>query len=147
MSYTLVEYLLGHINNSDNISKNNQSFLNRAIKMGIQNLADNILLIILPEQPHLGNEIDVASNIINDGCDRDVIIDFYQVKMLTSESVCSLMILERLLSGLERKLVLCNVPAEIKQIFKRTGLEPSFEFADDDFAAVQSIKNSSYLYD
>ncbi len=114
--------------------------------MGIQNLSDNILLATLPEQPHLGNELDAINKIVSEGCDRNVIIDFYQVKMLTSESICSLIILERLLSGLGHKLVLCNVPAEIKQIFTRTGLEPSFEFADDDYTALQSIRSSSYLY-
>jgi len=114
--------------------------------MGIQNLSENILLTILPEQPHLGNEIETINKIISGGCDRDVIIDFYQVKMLTSESVCSLMIVEKLLSGLGHKLILCNVPIEIKQIFTRTGLEPTFEFADNDFAALQLLGKSSYLY-
>jgi len=114
--------------------------------MGIQNLSGHILLITLPEQPNSGGELDAINKIVDEGCGRNVIIDFYQVKMLTSESICSLMTLERLLSGLGHKLILCNVSAEIKQIFTRTGLEPSFEFADNDFAALQSIKSSSYLY-
>jgi len=114
--------------------------------MGIQNLSEHVFLVILPEQPHSGNELDAINKIIGDGCDSNVIIDFCQVKMLTSESICSLMALERLLSGLGHKLVLCNVPAEIKQIFTRTGLEMSFEFTDNDFAALQSIKSSSYFY-
>ena len=114
--------------------------------MGIQNLSDSVLLTTLSEQPHLDNELDAINQIIRDGCDRNVIIDFGQVKMLTSGSICSLMTLERLLSGLGHKLVLCNVPAEIKRIFTRTGLEPSFEFADNDFAALQFIRSSSYMY-
>ena len=114
--------------------------------MGIQNLSENVLLVTLPEQPYLCNELDAINKIVSNECNRDVIIDFYQVKMLTSESICSLMILERLLNGLGHKLVLCNVSAEIKQIFTRTGLEPSFEFADDDFAALQSIRDYSHLY-
>ena len=114
--------------------------------MGIQNLSERVLLVTLPEQPHLCDELETVNKITSDGSNRDVIIDFYQVKMLTSESICSLIILERLLSGLGHKLVFCNVSSEIKQIFTRTGLEPSFEFADDDFAALQSIRCSLYLY-
>lgn len=114
--------------------------------MGIQNLSEHALLVTLPEQPHWGDELETISKITSDGCYRDVIIDFYQVKMLTSKSICSLIILERLLSGLEHRLVLCNVPPEIKQIFTRTGLEPSFEFADNDFAALQSVKSTSNFY-
>jgi len=114
--------------------------------MGIQDLSENILLAILPEQPHLGNELETINKIISGGGGRDLIIDFCRVKMLTSESVCSLMVIEKVLSGLGHKLILCNVPIEIKQIFTRTGLEPTFEFADDDFAALQLLGKSTYLF-
>ena len=115
--------------------------------MGIQNLSENVLLVTLPEQPNQTGELETVNKLFSDGCEQDVIVDFYQVKMLTSECICSLMILDRLLNGLGHKLVLCNLSSEIREIFTRTGLETSFHFADDDYAALQSIKSSTCFYD
>jgi len=114
--------------------------------MGIQNLNENVLLVTLPEQPNLTGELETVNKLCSDGCEQDVIVDFYQVKMLTSECICSLMILDRLLNGLGHKLILCNLSPEIKEVFTRTGLETSFHFADDDFAALQSVKSTAYFY-
>ena len=113
--------------------------------MGIQNYSEDILLITLPEQPHHGQEIDSVNKLLSDSVDYDVLVDFDKVEILTSESICGLMILSKLLEGSGRKLVLYNLPPAIKQILVRTGLLMVFEIADDKFDALQYIrdKNSS----
>jgi anti-anti-sigma regulatory factor len=62
--------------------------------------------------------------------------------MLTSESICGLMILSKLLQGAGRKLVLFNLPTAIQQIFVRTGLITVFDLADDEFDAQQRIQDN-----
>lgn len=104
--------------------------------MSIQNFLEDVLLVTLPAEPHLGNELETLNEIAGEGCRRDVIVDFSRVEMLTSESICALMILDKYLSGSGRQLVVCNVSADVKHIFKRTGLEAVFQFADDEYAAL-----------
>ena len=113
--------------------------------MAIQNLSEDVLLVSLPEQPQTGDDLGTISEMLSDKVDHDVVIDFLRVQMLTSESICGLMILDRLLSGNGRRLVLCRVSPEIEGIFSRTGLETVFEFAEDEFSALQHLRCVSNL--
>lgn len=115
--------------------------------MGIQNLSEEVLLVTLPAQPHLGDELERISEIAGNGPGYDVVVDFSSVKMLTSTSVCNLMILRALLNGLGRRLVLCSLSAHVKNIFTITGLEDLFEFANDRFSALDSMQRIPYLND
>jgi len=109
--------------------------------MGIQTFSEDILLITLPEQPQHGDEIDIVNKLLSDSVDFDVMVDFSKVEMLTSESICGLMILSKLLQGGGRKLVFYNLPPAIKQIFKRTGLITVFDLVDDKIDAEQHIRD------
>jgi len=111
--------------------------------VGIENYSEDVLLVVLPREPHLGPELDELTEIVSEGCNRDVIIDFSDVALLTSESICSLMILDKYLSSFGRQLVFCSASAEIKHIFGRTGLAAVFTFADDEHAAVAAVRRSS----
>ena len=113
--------------------------------MRIQNFSEDILLITLPKQPQHGQEIEIVNKLLSDSVDFDVMVDFSEVEILTSGSICGLMILDRLLKGSGRKLAFFNIPSAIKQIFVRTGLLSVFNLADDEFDALQHIqdKNSS----
>lgn len=109
--------------------------------MGIQNFSEDILLVTLPEQPQHGDEIDIVNKMLSDSVDFDVLVDFSKVEMLTSGSICGLMILSKLLEGAERKLVLYNLSPSIKQIFERTGLITVFDLAVDELDAQQHIQD------
>ena len=111
--------------------------------MGIQHFADHVLLVILPEQPQQGDELEEVSKILSEKVDHDVMVDFSAVELLTSETLCHLMILDRLLRGYGRVLILYNVSSEIKHVFIRTGLETVFEFEDDEIAAFRHIRCAS----
>ncbi len=111
--------------------------------MGIERLSDDILLIRLPGQPHHTGELDVVNKMFGDVVDRNVLVDLSKVKMLTSGDICSLMILDRLLRGAGHQLVLFSVPSTIKQVFVRTDLLTVFEFAGDESAAVEQVRNRS----
>ena len=113
----------------------------KGAEMGIQNFSKNIVLITLPEQPQYGDELEVVNNMLCETVDRDVVIDFAKVQMLTSETICGLMILDRLLGGTGHQLVLCNLSSAIKQIFVRTGLVTVFQFADDELAALGYLRS------
>lgn len=113
----------------------------RGADMAIESVNDDILLITLPEHPQNGNEIDLVNKMLSEDVDYDVVMDFGHVKMLTSATICSLMILERLLRGGGRQFVMCNVPSVIKQVFSRTGLMSVFEFTDDRQVALEELRS------
>jgi anti-anti-sigma regulatory factor len=109
--------------------------------MPIESISDDIFLITLPEQPQNGNEFDLINKMLSETVDRDVVMNFCKVQMLTSATICGLMILDRLLRGSGRQLVMCNVPSEIKQVFSRTGLMSVFEFSDDQEGALAMVRS------
>ena len=111
--------------------------------MEVENYLKDVLLVTLPREPHLGSELDEVTEWVSEGCNRDVIVDFSDVEMLTSETICEFMILDKYLSSFGRQLVFYNASAEIKHIFGRTGLASVFTFADDESAALQAVRRSS----
>jgi len=115
--------------------------------MGIKNLPEGVLFVTLPKQPHMSNELERINGIASNSTDHDVVIDFSKVKILTSASVCNLMILKELLSGLGHQLVLCSVSTQVRNIFTVTGLEGLFEFANDKFGALDLMQRVPYLQD
>lgn len=110
--------------------------------MEIELLPENVLFVCLQE-PQLRNELIAVNEILSNGCSCDVIIDFSSVEILTSEGISSLIILERLLNSLGHKVILCAVSSNNLQIIERTGIQPLFEFADDESEAIQSLRSSS----
>jgi len=109
--------------------------------MGIRNLSEDILLVGLPRQPQQSDELDAVSTMLSEAIDRDIVMDFSRVEMLTSESICGLLILAKLLGGAGHQLVLCSLPPAINDIFMRTGLLSVFEFADTESDALTHLKN------
>ncbi|HON90725.1 MAG TPA: STAS domain-containing protein [Sedimentisphaerales bacterium] len=107
--------------------------------MAIQNLSEQVLLITLPAEPQSSKELEVMVRSARAGLECDVIVDFSLVEILSSATLCNLMILERLVSANDRQLILCSVPKNIAGIFTRVGLDKLFRFAEDEFAAAQSL--------
>ena len=110
--------------------------------MGMQYLSQKVLLVTLPREPHLGNELEIAIRMSMPNATRDVIVDFSLVGIMPSGTLSELMILERQLGDGDRQLVLCSVPRSIRELFSRVGLGGLFRFAEDQFAALQSFERS-----
>jgi anti-anti-sigma regulatory factor len=110
--------------------------------MAIQNLSEHVLLVTLPAEGPSGKELEtmVRSAGLNANC--DVIVDFSLAEILSSAMVCNLLLLERLLGAAGRQLILCSVPPSIDGVFTRIGLHKLFRFAEDEFAALQSLERS-----
>ena len=109
--------------------------------MSIRSFSDNILLVSLPAQPQQSDEFETLNGMLSEKIDHDVVMNFSEVEMLTSESICGLLILAKLLSGAGHDFVLCDVPPAINDIFDRTGLLSVFEFADKEADAVTHVMN------
>ncbi len=114
--------------------------------MATQHLSQYVLLITLPREPQCSNELEAAARALRSGADHDLIVDFSLAETVPTGTICSLIILERLLSAAGRQLVLCSAGSHITAVFKRVGLRKLFRFAEDKFAALQSLEHSESCY-
>ena len=108
--------------------------------MSIQNWSENILLVDLPEEPEIADELKEVVEMVRDRGDCDVVIDFSRVDIITSSSLSALLKLRKLLSDCEHRLVFCNIPAATRNVFSTTGIEEIFEFSEDKFTALAGLQ-------
>lgn len=111
----------------------------------MQQLSEHVLLITLSTEPQSGHEAETVLRSAGARTDCDVIVDLSVVEIMSSATLCSLLILERLMSTSSRQLILCSVPPSIMGVFTRVGLHKLFHFASDDFTALQALDRSTCL--
>ena len=120
-------------------NRNYESYIEVA-EMGIQNWSDEIVLVDLPQEPQMGDELKTVTEIARDRGDCDVVVDFSSVDIVTSSSISALLKLRKLLTDCGHRLIFCNVAAATKGIFTVTGLDGIFEVADDKFVALAGLQ-------
>jgi anti-anti-sigma factor len=108
--------------------------------MGIQNWSENIILVDLPAEPLMGDELKTITDIVKDRDDCDVVVDFSAIDIITSSSLSKFLKLRKMLSDGNHELVFCNVAPATKGIFAVTGLEGIFKVTDDKFIALASLQ-------
>jgi len=108
--------------------------------MGIQNWSEDIVLVDLPQEPEMGDELKAVTEIVRDRGDCDAVIDFSSVDIVTSSSLSKLLRLRKLLADCGHRLIFCNVAAATKGIFTVTGLDGVFEVVDDKFVALAGLQ-------
>ena len=108
--------------------------------MGIQNWSENIVLVDLPAEPQLGDELKAVADIIKERGDCDVVMDFSGIDIISSSSLSKLLKLRKQLTDGGRQLVFCNVAPATKGIFAVTGLEGIFKVVDDKFIALAGLQ-------
>jgi len=108
--------------------------------MGIQNWSEDIILVDLPREPEMGDELKTVIEITRDRGDCDLVIDFSSIDIVTSSSLSKLLKLRKLLADCGHRLIFCNVAPATKGIFTVTGLDGIFELVDDKFVALASLQ-------
>ena len=108
--------------------------------MGIQNWSENVVLIDLPAEPQIAEELRAVIEIVRDRGDCDVVVDFSSVDIITSSSISALLKLRKLLTDCGRQLIFCGVAPATKNVFKITGIDEIFEFTEDKFIALASLQ-------
>ncbi|MBN1360238.1 MAG: STAS domain-containing protein [Sedimentisphaerales bacterium] len=108
--------------------------------MGIQNWSEDIILVDLPPEPELGDELKTATELVRDRGDCEMVIDFSNVDIITSSSLSKLLKLRKLVGDCGHRLVFCSVAPATKGIFTITGLDGIFEIVDDKFVALAGLQ-------
>jgi len=110
--------------------------------MAIKNSSAGVVIVDLHPEPDTGTELATVASLVRLRGNRDVVIDFSRVDIVTSASLSKLLELRKLLSNRGRKLVLFGLAPETRNIFKQAVLEMVFEFADDKSAALAAIRGT-----
>jgi len=108
--------------------------------MGIQNWSDDIILVDLPQEPQIADELKAVTEMVRDRGNCEVVLDFSSVDIITSTSLSALLKLRKMLTDCGHRLVFCSVAAATRGIFTVTGLDAVFEFVDDKFVALASLQ-------
>ena len=108
--------------------------------MGIQDWSEDIILVDLPQEPDVGEELKTVTEMVRDRGDCDVVIDFSGVDIVTSSSLSKMLKLRKMLTDCGHQLVFCSVAPATRGIFMVTGLDGIFEFADDKFVALAGLQ-------
>lgn len=106
-------------------------------------ISEDILLVELPSaRSKITEELSTVSQMADDQCTCDVIIDFRRVELLNSWNVSTLLALQSLLHGGGHQLVFCNVNVVTKCIFTVAGLRKVFTFANSKDEAITTLEDS-----
>ena len=109
--------------------------------MGIQDWSENIILVDLPAEPQIFEELRAVTDIVRDRADCDVVVDFSEIDIVTSSSLSALLKLRKLTTDCGHKLIFCTVAPATKGIFTVTGLtDEIFDFVDDKFVALAGLQ-------
>lgn len=109
--------------------------------MAVENFTKNVMLVTPDKEPHLSEEIEGVSRVIREGAACDVVLDFSNVRIVRSSSLCSLLLLRSVLEERGRRLIFCNVGFLTRCIFNVVGLDKIFTFADDKTTAVTAAEH------
>lgn len=114
--------------------------------MSINDYSDNIIVVKLPPEPKLRAELDKLMQVLQKGCNSDIIIDFSMVDIMTSLSLSGFLKVRELVNQANKKIIFCNAISITKDIFKVTCFEGIFEFADTMDDALKMIKESEHCH-
>jgi anti-anti-sigma regulatory factor len=110
--------------------------------MATRHICEGVLSVSLPPEPQLAHELAAVNQIVSQKGGLDVILDFTRVEIVTSCSMANLVMLDRWLSGVDRRLILCNVRFHTKCAFKIVGLDAILDFADGKADALAALRNT-----
>ena len=111
--------------------------------MGIQEWSEYVILVHLAQEPDMGEELATTIQMIRGRDDKDVVVDFAEVDIITSSSLSKLLKLRKALADSGRRLVLSSVRPQTYSVFRLTGLDSVFSFVQDLFLALAGLQMAS----
>jgi len=107
--------------------------------MAIQKWSDEITVVELSDDPQFTEDLDGFMDSV-ESCPTDVVLNFAAVGFINSSNVAKLLRIRKVMLAVDRRLVLCDVNAQVWGIFLVTGLDKIFEFTSDVAIALASLQ-------
>jgi anti-sigma B factor antagonist len=122
-----------HGSSRSNLSGPRLMSLSNYTKDGILTIAfDDARILDETKLEELGREL---TEMLNKTSEERVILDFRNVKFMSSSMLSKLVAVNRKAGEFKVKLKLCSIDSEIRQVFKITKLDKLFEIENDEASA------------
>ncbi len=109
--------------------------------MSIQRWSEEIILAELLDDPVFTDDLVTLIEDVEKNSGLDVLLNFSQVNFLNSSNLAKLLRLRKAVSVTNgRKLILCSVNTHVWGLFLTTGLNKTFDFADDVSLGLTSLQ-------
>ncbi len=108
--------------------------------MGIEQWSDEIIIVDLPDEPEMVDELISLADLLADKETYNVVVDLGGVGDITSESLSKLLKLHQITSQVGRRFVLCNMRSETEDILSATGLASVFHLTENRFDALATLE-------
>ena len=100
--------------------------------MSLQNWSENIMLAELQDDPAFTDDLNALNEHVEKNLHLDVVLNFANVNYVNSSNLAKLLRLRKLVTiNNQRQLILCSVNTHVWGLFLTTGLNKTFEFADE----------------
>lgn len=113
--------------------------------MAVQQWNEDTLVVKLTDDPVMSEEMAEVTMRL-DEADRDVVLDFSDLALLTSSGIAKLLRLRKRMIVAGRKLLLCSLQDRVWSVFLVTGLDSIFVFAEDVSEALTRIQRDKADY-
>ncbi len=107
--------------------------------MAIQKWSDEITIVELSDDPQFTEDLDSLMDSVESNA-TDVVLNLAAVGFINSSNVAKLLRVRKVMLAVDRRLVLCDVNAQVWGIFLVTGLDKIFEFTSDVAIALASLQ-------
>tara|TARA_B100001964_G_scaffold198956_1_gene224963 strand:- start:399 stop:791 length:393 start_codon:yes stop_codon:yes gene_type:complete len=107
--------------------------------MAIQKWSDEITIVELGDDPQFTEDLDGLMDSVESKA-TDVVLNLAAVGFINSSNVAKLLRVRKVMLAVDRRLVLCDVNAQVWGIFLVTGLDKIFEFTSDVAIALATLQ-------
>lgn len=103
-------------------------------------ISQECLFVVLSQQSTVSKVLKETIDTVEKNGDYHVIIDLSRVMLLLSKHISQLIHLHKTLQDKGKRLILCNVPFQIKCELRVVSLSGVLEFSQDKFSAMDALQ-------
>ena len=107
--------------------------------MSIQNWSDDITVVELNDDPQFTDDVAALIDSLNTK-PTDAVLNFAAVDFINSSNIALLLRLRKLITGVNRRLIFCDVNTQVWGVFMVTGLDKIFEATNDISVALTTLQ-------
>lgn len=108
--------------------------------MAIERWSDEIIIVDLPDEPEIADELISLSDLLAEKENCNVVIDLGGVGDISSDNLSKLLKLHQMIAEAGRRFVLCNIEPATQDIFAATGLSGVFDLSENRFDALATLE-------
>lgn len=107
--------------------------------MGIQNWSDEITVVELNDDPQFTDDVAALMDSLKTK-PTDAVLNFAAVDFINSSNIALLLRLRKLITGVNHRLIFCDVNTQVWGVFMVTGLDKIFEATNDISVALTTLQ-------